>query len=105
MNSLLKYFFLHSHQDFLPGDLESVSDEHNKSFHQDWKIYGEKYQGLPKYAWGLLLVYIIYYEKLIVISTKEEVICIIFEFFKGHTKIIKTNICSKYLRNLESYFF
>ena len=35
VNMSLKIYFLHSHLDFFPGKLGSVSDEHGERFHQD----------------------------------------------------------------------
>lgn len=60
VNMSLKIHFLHSHLDFFPDNLGSVSDEHGERFHQDLKTYEERYQGfcdenmLADYCWSVL---------------------------------------------------
>jgi len=42
----LKLHFLHSHLDFFfYENMEAISDEHGKSFHQDISQVGKKYSG------------------------------------------------------------
>jgi len=56
----LKIHFLHSHLDFFPENLGSVSDEHGERFHQEMKIIEQRYQGfwdermMGDYIWFLL---------------------------------------------------
>ena len=58
-NMSLKIHFLHSHIDFFPENLESVSDEHGERFHQDIAVMESRYQGkcsasiLTYYCWSL----------------------------------------------------
>ena len=40
----LKSHFLHSHLDFIPPNLENVSDEHGERFHQDISLMEMRYQ-------------------------------------------------------------
>lgn len=55
----LKIHFLHSHLDFFPPNLGSVSDEHGERFHKDITIMETRYQGrwnpnmLGDYCWFL----------------------------------------------------
>ena len=41
----LKIHFLHSHLDFFPKNLDAVSEEQGKRFHQDIKAMEVRYQG------------------------------------------------------------
>ena len=56
----LKIHFLHSHSDFIPGKLGSVSDEHGERFHQDIATIEKRYQGkwstssLADYCWSFI---------------------------------------------------
>ncbi|GBM49431.1 Acetylcholinesterase-1 [Araneus ventricosus] len=56
-NMSLKIHFLHSHLEFFPENLGSVSDEHGELFHQDISNMGVRYQGkwntkmLADYCW------------------------------------------------------
>ncbi|GBN58227.1 hypothetical protein AVEN_102155-1 [Araneus ventricosus] len=56
-NMLLKIHFLHSHLEFYPENLGSVSDEHGEQFHQAISNMGARYQGkwnpkmLADYFW------------------------------------------------------
>ncbi|GBM24589.1 hypothetical protein AVEN_26835-1 [Araneus ventricosus] len=43
-NMSLKFYFLHSHLDFFPENLGSVSDEHHEQFHQGISIMEARYQ-------------------------------------------------------------
>ncbi|GBM76462.1 hypothetical protein AVEN_272741-1 [Araneus ventricosus] len=58
-NMSLKIHFLHSHLEFYPENLGSVSDEHGGRFHQDISNMGACYQGkwnpkmLANYFWTL----------------------------------------------------
>ena len=58
-NMSLKIHFLHSHIDFFPENLGSVSDEHGERFHQDIAVMESRYQGkwsasmLADYCWSL----------------------------------------------------
>ncbi|UYV63640.1 hypothetical protein LAZ67_2005138 [Cordylochernes scorpioides] len=58
-NNSLKIHFLHSHLDFFPDNLGSVSDEHGARFHQDISSMEKRYQGkwspvmLADYWWTL----------------------------------------------------
>ncbi|UYV61504.1 hypothetical protein LAZ67_1005082 [Cordylochernes scorpioides] len=45
-NMSLKIHFLHSHLDFFPDNLVSVSDEHGERFHQDISSMEKRYQGV-----------------------------------------------------------
>lgn len=55
----LKMHFLHSHLDFFPANLGSVSDEHGERFHQDIAVMEVRYQGhfnpnmMGDYCWFL----------------------------------------------------
>ena len=55
----LKIHFLHSHLDFFPGKLRSVSDEHGERFYQNIATIEKRYQGkwstccLADYCWSL----------------------------------------------------
>lgn len=44
-NMSLKIHLLHSHLDFFPENLGSVSDEHGERFHQDISVMESRYQG------------------------------------------------------------
>jgi hypothetical protein len=44
-NMSLKIRFLHSHLDFFPQNLGTVSDEHGERFHQDIAVMENRYQG------------------------------------------------------------
>ncbi|GBN79706.1 hypothetical protein AVEN_11883-1 [Araneus ventricosus] len=44
-NMSLKFYFLHSHLDFFPENLGSVSDEHHELFHQGISIMEAHYRG------------------------------------------------------------
>ncbi|GBN53257.1 hypothetical protein AVEN_77874-1 [Araneus ventricosus] len=44
-NMSLKIHFLHSHLEFYPENLESVSDEHGARFHQDISNMGARNRG------------------------------------------------------------
>ncbi|GBN92316.1 hypothetical protein AVEN_52105-1 [Araneus ventricosus] len=56
-NMSLKIYFLHSHLEFYPENLGSVSDEHGEQFHQAISNLGARYQGkwnpkmLADYFW------------------------------------------------------
>ncbi|GBN82572.1 hypothetical protein AVEN_182818-1, partial [Araneus ventricosus] len=56
-NMSLKIHFLHSHLEFYPENLGSVSDEHGEQFHQAISNMGARYQGkwnpkmLADYFW------------------------------------------------------
>ncbi|GBM66809.1 hypothetical protein AVEN_21709-1 [Araneus ventricosus] len=56
-NMSLKIHFLHSHLEFYPENLGSVSDEHGEQFHEDISNMGARYQGkwnpkmLADYFW------------------------------------------------------
>ncbi|GBM61614.1 hypothetical protein AVEN_269524-1 [Araneus ventricosus] len=56
-NMSLKIHFLHSHLEFFPENLGSVSDEHGERFHQDISNMGASYKGkwnpkmLADYCW------------------------------------------------------
>ena len=58
-NMSLKIHFLHSHLDFFPENLGSVSDEHGERFHQQICAMEKRYQGkssigmLADYCWTL----------------------------------------------------
>ncbi|GBN84852.1 hypothetical protein AVEN_256417-1 [Araneus ventricosus] len=58
-NMSLKIHFLHSHLEFYPENLGSVSDEHGERFHQDFSNMGACYQEkwnpkmLADYFWTL----------------------------------------------------
>ncbi|GBO20980.1 hypothetical protein AVEN_221478-1, partial [Araneus ventricosus] len=58
-NMSLKIHFLHSHLEFYPENLGSVSDEHGEQFHQAIPNMGARYQGkwnpkmLADYFWTL----------------------------------------------------
>ncbi|GBM91314.1 hypothetical protein AVEN_55990-1 [Araneus ventricosus] len=58
-NMSLKIHFLHSHLEFYPENLGSVSDEHSEQFHQAISNMGARYQGkwnpkmLADYFWTL----------------------------------------------------
>ncbi|GBM69972.1 hypothetical protein AVEN_207358-1 [Araneus ventricosus] len=58
-NMSLKIHFLHSHLEFYPENLGSVSDEHGEQFHQAISNMGARYQGkwnlkmLADYYWTL----------------------------------------------------
>ena len=58
-NMSLKIHLLHSHLDFFPENLGSVSDEHGERFHQDISVMESRYQGrwsaamLADYCWTL----------------------------------------------------
>ncbi|GBL83722.1 hypothetical protein AVEN_132634-1 [Araneus ventricosus] len=58
-NMSLKIHFLHSHLEFYPENLGSVSYEHGERFHQDISDMGARYQGkwnlkmLADYFWTL----------------------------------------------------
>ena len=58
-NISLKVYILDSHWDFLPENLEAVSDDHKQRFHQDISITEKRYQGkwstsmLADYCWTL----------------------------------------------------
>ncbi|GBN53486.1 hypothetical protein AVEN_86030-1 [Araneus ventricosus] len=58
-NMSLKSHILHSHLEFFPENLGSVSDEHGERFHQDISNMGARYQGkwnpkmLADYCWTL----------------------------------------------------
>ncbi|GBM57054.1 hypothetical protein AVEN_157020-1 [Araneus ventricosus] len=58
-NMSLKIHFLHSHLEFYPENLGSVSDEHGEQFHQAISNMGARYQGkwnpkmLADYFWTL----------------------------------------------------
>ncbi|GBN24640.1 hypothetical protein AVEN_141940-1 [Araneus ventricosus] len=58
-NMSLKIHFLHSHLEFYPENLGSVSDDHGERFHPDISNMGARYQGkwnpkmLPDYFWTL----------------------------------------------------
>ena len=55
-----KRLFLHSHLDFFPGKLESVSGDHEERFHRDIATIEERYQckwstsSLADYCWSLI---------------------------------------------------
>ena len=59
VNTSLKINFLHSHLDFFPGKLGSVSDEHGERFHQDIATIERRYQSkwstssLYDYCWSV----------------------------------------------------
>lgn len=59
-NMSLKLHFLHSHLDFFPDNMGSVSDEHGERFHQDVAAFEKRFQGrwepamLADYCWSLL---------------------------------------------------
>ena len=44
-NISLKVHFLDSHWDFLPENLEAVSNDHKQRFHQDISTMEKQYQG------------------------------------------------------------
>ncbi|GBM81913.1 hypothetical protein AVEN_138580-1 [Araneus ventricosus] len=44
-NMSLKIHFLHSHLEFYPENLGSVSDKHGEQFHQDISNMGARYRG------------------------------------------------------------
>jgi len=44
-NISLKVHFLDSHRDFLPENLEEVSNDHKQRFHQDISTMEKQYQG------------------------------------------------------------
>ena len=56
----LKLHFLHSHLDFFPENMGSVSDEHGERFHQDVVAFEKRFQGrwepamLADYCWSLI---------------------------------------------------
>ena len=56
----LKLHFLHSHIDFFPDNLGSVSDEHGERFHQDIAVMEQRYSGkytpsmMGDFCWFLL---------------------------------------------------
>ncbi|KDR07760.1 hypothetical protein L798_02714, partial [Zootermopsis nevadensis] len=56
----LKMHFLHSHLDFSPDNLGSVSDEHGERFHQDISTLERRYQGkwrasmIADYCWSVV---------------------------------------------------
>ncbi|GBL75909.1 hypothetical protein AVEN_234248-1 [Araneus ventricosus] len=58
-NVSLKIHFLHSHLEFFPENLGSVSEKHGERFHQDISNNGARYQGkwypnmLADYCWTL----------------------------------------------------
>ncbi|GBN35659.1 hypothetical protein AVEN_190972-1 [Araneus ventricosus] len=58
-NMSLKIHFLHSHLEFFPENLGSLSDEHGERFHQDISNMGARYRGkwnpkmLADYGWTL----------------------------------------------------
>ncbi|GBM63474.1 hypothetical protein AVEN_260906-1 [Araneus ventricosus] len=58
-NMSLKIHFLHSHLEFFPENLGSVSGEHGERFHQDISNMGASYEGkwnpkmLADYCWTL----------------------------------------------------
>ena len=60
VNMSLKIHFLHSHSNFFPGKLGSVSDEHGERFHQDIATIEKRYEGklsstsLVDYCWSLI---------------------------------------------------
>ena len=60
VNMSLKIHFLHSHLDFFPENLGSVSDEYGERFHQDLKLFEQNYQGfwdenvLGDYCWSVV---------------------------------------------------
>lgn len=60
VNMSLKIHFLHSHLDFFPENLGQFSDEHGERFHQDLKMFEERYQGywdqnmLADYCWSII---------------------------------------------------
>ncbi|UYV84654.1 hypothetical protein LAZ67_X002984 [Cordylochernes scorpioides] len=47
-NMSLKIHFLHSHLDFFPDNLGTVSEEHGERFHQDISSMEKRYQGLMR---------------------------------------------------------
>lgn len=59
-NMSLKLHFLHSHLDFFPENMGSVSDEHGERFHQDVVAFEKRFQGrwepamLADYCWSLI---------------------------------------------------
>lgn len=59
VNMSLKIHFLHSHLDFFPENMGSVSDEHGERFHQDVKFIETRFTGksipsmLADYCWTL----------------------------------------------------
>jgi hypothetical protein len=58
-NMSLKIHFLHSHLDYFPENLGSVSEEQGERFHQDIKEMEKRYQGywnvsmMADYCWSL----------------------------------------------------
>ncbi|KDR14867.1 hypothetical protein L798_11005, partial [Zootermopsis nevadensis] len=56
----LKMHFLHSHLEFFPDNLGSVSDEHGERFHQDISTLERRYQGqwsesmIADYCWSVV---------------------------------------------------
>ena len=58
-NMSLKIHFLHSHLEFFPENLGSVSDEQGERFHQDISLMEKRYKGkwspnmLADYCWNL----------------------------------------------------
>lgn len=79
----LKIHFLHSHLNFFPENLESVSDEHGERFHQDLKSFEDRYQGfwdknmLADYCWSTL-------RDTDINQYKKRVNYVIFNFFVTH---------------------
>ncbi|GBN04397.1 hypothetical protein AVEN_14740-1, partial [Araneus ventricosus] len=51
-NMSLKIHFFHSHLEFYPENLGSVSDEHGERFHQDISDMGARYRG----KWNLKML-------------------------------------------------
>ena len=60
VNMSLKIHFLHSHLNFFPENLGSMSDEQGERFHQDLKVFEERHQGfwdenmLGDYCWSII---------------------------------------------------
>lgn len=58
-NMSVKLHYLHSHLDWFPENLDDVSEEQGKRFHQDIKEMERRYQGkwstsmLADYCWSL----------------------------------------------------
>ena len=60
VNMSLKIHFLHSHLNFFPENLGSMSDEQGERFHQDLRTFEERHQGfwdenmLGDYCWSII---------------------------------------------------
>lgn len=58
INMTPKIHYLHQHLDFFKDDLGKISDEHGERFHQQIKVFEERFQGKPienmlaEYVWN-----------------------------------------------------